>query len=85
MVLKKALEKTSDEWMDIFINQTSNVAAETFLTSQQGLNHSQVAHNHHVVEVDDPHCGKNAPGGRAGPPGRDSGERQGACSQPWGA
>ena len=58
MVLKKALEKTSDEWMDIFINQTSNVAAETFLTSQQGLNHSQVAHNHHVVEVDDPTVGR---------------------------
>ena len=58
MVLKRAQEKTADEWMDIFINQTSNVAAETFLTTQEGMNHPQIVHNHHVVDVDDPTVGK---------------------------
>ena len=58
MVIKRGLEKTKDEWMDIFVNQTSNVAAEPFHTTQQGMNHPQVVHNRHVVEVDDPRVGK---------------------------
>ncbi len=57
MVLSKALEKTADEWMDVFVNQTANVAAETFLTTQQGMDHPQIVHNRHVVDVDDPTVG----------------------------
>ena len=78
MVIKRGLEKTKDEWMDIFVNQTSNVAAEPFHTTQQGMNHPQVVHNRHVVEVDDPRVGKmkqlgvlvrmsDTPGSRQGP------------------
>lgn len=58
MILKKAQEKTLEEWMDIFVHKTSNVAAEPFMTTQEGMNHSQVVHNKHVVEVDDPTVGK---------------------------
>ena len=57
MVLQRGLEKTKDEWMDVFVNQTSNVAAEPFHTTQQGLSHPQVVHTRHVVEVDDPRVG----------------------------
>ena len=58
MVLKKAQEKTLDEWMDIFVNQTSDVAAEPFRTAQEGMDHPQIIYNHHVEEVDDPTVGK---------------------------
>ena len=58
MVLKKAQEKTLDEWMDIFINQTSNVAAEPFKTTQEGMSHPQIIHNHHLEDVDDPTVGR---------------------------
>jgi crotonobetainyl-CoA:carnitine CoA-transferase CaiB-like acyl-CoA transferase len=58
MVLKRAQEKTLDEWMDIFVNETSNVAAEPFLTTQEGMSHPQILHNHHIEEVDDPTVGK---------------------------
>ena len=57
MILNRALEKTADEWMDVFVNQTANVAAETFLTTQQGMDHPQIVHNRHVVDVDDPTVG----------------------------
>jgi crotonobetainyl-CoA:carnitine CoA-transferase CaiB-like acyl-CoA transferase len=58
MILKKAQEKTLEEWMDIFVNKTSNVAAEPFMTTQEGMGHPQIVHNRHVVEVDDPTVGK---------------------------
>lgn len=58
MVLKRGLEKTLDEWMDIFVNKTSNVAAEPFMITQEGMNHPQIVHNRHVVDVDDPTVGK---------------------------
>jgi crotonobetainyl-CoA:carnitine CoA-transferase CaiB-like acyl-CoA transferase len=58
IIIQKGLEKTLDEWMDIFVNQTSNVAAEPFRMTQDGLTHPQVEHNPHVVEVDDSRVGK---------------------------
>ena len=58
MILKRVQEKTLDEWMDVFINQTANVAAEPFTTAQEGMGHPQFVHNGQVVEVDDPLVGR---------------------------
>ena len=58
MILERVQEKTLDEWMDIFINQTSDVAAEPFTTAQGGIDHPQIVHNGQVVEVDDPVVGR---------------------------
>ena len=57
MILERVQEKTLDEWMDVFINQTANVAAEPFTTAQDGMNHPQLVHSGQVVEVDDPGVG----------------------------
>ncbi|MCH8226642.1 MAG: CoA transferase [Chloroflexi bacterium] len=57
MILERVQEKTLDEWMDVFVNQTANVAAEPFTTAQDGMNHPQLLHNGQVVEVDDPGVG----------------------------
>ena len=58
MMLERVHEKTLDEWMDIFVNKTSNVAAEPYMTSEQGTSHAQVVHNGNVVDVEDPRLGK---------------------------
>jgi len=58
MILKRVHEKTLEEWMDIFHNQTSEVAVEPFMTAQEGMNHPQVVHNGHVLDVKDPRIGK---------------------------
>lgn len=57
LIVERGLEKTLDEWMDIFVNKTANVAAEPFRTTQEGMDHSQVVYNGHVQEVYDPHVG----------------------------
>ena len=78
IIIEKGLEKTADEWMDIFVNQTANVAAEPFMTTQQGLNHDQVVYNKHIEDVEDPIVGpmkqlgvlvrmNNSPGSIKGP------------------
>ena len=58
MILGRVREKTLEEWMDVFVNQTSNVAAEPFMTADGGINHPQVVHNGHIRDVDDPSVGK---------------------------
>lgn len=58
LIMAKGIEKTLDEWMDIFARQTSDVAAEPLLTSQQGMSHAQMVHNRHVVELEDPRVGR---------------------------
>ena len=58
MMLKRLREKTMKEWMDLFVNGTSNVAAEPYMTAQQGMNHPQVVHNGHIRDVEDPRVGK---------------------------
>ena len=58
MILKRVGEKPMGEWMDIFIHQTSNVAAEPYMTSQEGMNHPQIVHNGHIRDVEDPQVGK---------------------------
>ncbi len=57
IVIERGLEKTLDEWMDVFVNRSADVAAEPFMTSQQGMSHPQVVHNQHIVEVTDPEVG----------------------------
>lgn len=57
MIIKKGQEKTLNEWMDIFVNGTSDVAAEPFMTTQQGIHHPQVTHNKHIEDVYDPIVG----------------------------
>ncbi len=58
MMLKRVQEKTLDEWMDIFVNGTADVAAEPFTSAQEGLYHPQVVHNGHSVDMDDPRLGR---------------------------
>ena len=58
MILERVQEKTLAEWMDVFINQTADVAAEPFTTAHDGMSHPQFVHNGQVVEVDDPVVGR---------------------------
>lgn len=57
MILTSAQEKTMDEWMDLFVNVHTDVAAEPFMTAKEGLGHPQIVYNAHVQEVDDPEVG----------------------------
>lgn len=57
MILQRMQEKTMDEWMDLFINHASDVAAEPFMTSTEALSHSQILHNGMVQKVADPVVG----------------------------
>ena len=56
LILNRALEKTADEWMDIF-RANGNVAAEPFLTTAEALHHPDVVANGDVVMIDDPAVG----------------------------
>ena len=57
MILSKMLEKTQDEWMDLFINEEGNVAAEPFMTATEALSHPQIIHDGYVQNVEDPTVG----------------------------
>ena len=57
LILKRMSEKTFDEWMDLFINEEGNVAAEPFMTATEALSHPQIVHNGHVQDVEDPIVG----------------------------
>jgi crotonobetainyl-CoA:carnitine CoA-transferase CaiB-like acyl-CoA transferase len=57
IMLARFQEKTLDEWMDLFINKTRDVAAEPYRTSEEGMTHSQILHNGHVQDVQDPRVG----------------------------
>lgn len=56
MILSRALEKTAEEWMDIF-RANGNVAAEPFLTTAEALHHPDVVANGDVITLDDPTVG----------------------------
>ncbi len=58
LMLEKGLEKTLKEWMEYFIKETPDVAAEPFMTAQEGMNHPQMIHNGHVQDVEDPRVGR---------------------------
>ena len=55
LCLEKVLEKTRDEWMEIFIN--NDVTAEPFRSTQEGLSHPQAVHHGDVIERVDPRFG----------------------------
>ncbi|MDP6455595.1 MAG: CoA transferase [SAR202 cluster bacterium] len=57
MILARMQEKTEDEWMDLFINEEGNVAAEPFMTATEALSHPQVIHDGYVQNVEDPTVG----------------------------
>ncbi|MEE9285343.1 MAG: CoA transferase [Dehalococcoidia bacterium] len=65
MVLEKTLEKTRDEWMELFID--GDIGAEPFRTTQEGLHHPQAVHNGNVIDLEDPTVG---PTRQLGPLGR---------------
>ena len=76
-ILKKQLEKTADEWMEIYL-QDGNIAAEPYRNSVQGMDHPAVLSNGTVVTINDPRVGpmrtlaplvdfKDTPGEPSGP------------------
>ena len=76
-ILEQQLEKTADEWMEIYL-QDGNIAAEPYRTSVQAMDHPAVVSNGTVVTIDDPRVGpmrtlaplvdlKETPGEPSGP------------------
>src|SRR5712691_4847058 len=76
-ILKKQLEKTADEWMEMYL-QDGNIAAEPYRTSIQAMDHPAVRSNGTVVTIHDPRVGplrtvaplvdfKDTPGEPSGP------------------
>ena len=55
-ILKKQLEKTADEWMEIYL-QDGNIAAEPYRNSVQAMDHPAVVSNGTVVTINDPRVG----------------------------
>lgn len=56
-VLRRLHEKTLDEWMEIFL-RSDDIGVEPFRTPMEALDHPQMIHNGHVIEVEDPVYGK---------------------------
>jgi len=76
-ILKKQLEKTADEWMEMYL-QDGNIAAEPYRTCIQAMDHAAVLANGTVVTIHDPRVGplrtlaslvdfKDTPGEPSGP------------------
>ena len=76
-ILNQQLEKTADQWMEIYL-EDGNIAAEPYRTSVQAMDHPAVVANGTVVTVDDPRVGpmrtlaplvdlKKTPGEPSGP------------------
>jgi crotonobetainyl-CoA:carnitine CoA-transferase CaiB-like acyl-CoA transferase len=55
-ILEKQLEKTADEWMEMYL-QDGNIAAEPYRTSIQAMDHAAVLANGAVVTIHDPRVG----------------------------
>ena len=55
-ILKKQAEKTSDEWMEVYI-EDGNIAAEPYRDSVGAMDHPAVVDNGTVVTIDDPRVG----------------------------
>ena len=58
MMLESVQKKTLEEWMDTFVNQTADVAAEPYTAADEGMNHTQIVHNGQILDVEDPRLGK---------------------------
>ena len=93
-ILKKQLEKTADEWMEIYL-QDGNIAAEPYRHSIQAMDHPAVLANGTVITINDPRVGlmrtlaplvdlKDTPGEPSGPApdvGQHNAEVQGRLRQ----
>ena len=55
-ILNKQLEKTADQWMEMYL-QDGNIAAEPYRTSVQAMDHPAVVANDTVVTINDPRVG----------------------------
>ena len=77
IMLEKVQQKTLDEWMDIFLGEAGNVAAEPYLTSEEALEHPQIVHNGNVQDLEVPGVGQTRQLGpmvnMAGTPARTQG------------
>lgn len=58
IMLDKFQEKTLSEWMELFIGEEPDVAAEPFMQASGGLEHPQMVYNGHVQEIRDPIVGE---------------------------
>ena len=58
MIMKRVQEKTMDEWMEIFMDPQSTIAAEPYMIAQEGMDHPQILHNGQIVDVQDPKLGR---------------------------
>jgi crotonobetainyl-CoA:carnitine CoA-transferase CaiB-like acyl-CoA transferase len=56
-VLRRLHEKTLDEWMEIFL-ASEDIGVEPYRTPLEAMDHPQMIHNGHVIEVVDPALGK---------------------------
>jgi crotonobetainyl-CoA:carnitine CoA-transferase CaiB-like acyl-CoA transferase len=76
-ILQKQLEKTADEWMEVYL-QDGSIAAEPYRNSIQAMDHPAVLANGTVVTIHDPRVGalrtlallvdfKDTPGAPSGP------------------
>ncbi len=57
LLLEAARAKTTAEWRETF-DRHPNVWAEIYQTTQELLDHPQMRHNEHVIEIDDPRAGR---------------------------
>ena len=57
LVLRRLHEKTLDEWMEILL-ASDDIGIEPFRTPLEALDHPQMLHNRHVIDVVDPQIGK---------------------------
>ena len=58
IILKRVQERTLAEWMDTFVNEAGDVAAEPLMAASQGMDHVQVVHSGLVAHVQDPVLGR---------------------------
>ena len=58
MMLERIQEKTLDEWMDMFVGEAGDVAAEPYMTSEEALDHPQMLHNGQVRSMHHPSVGE---------------------------
>ena len=76
-ILNRQVEQTSDEWMQIYL-EDGNIAAEPYRDSVQAMDHPAIVANGTVVSIDDPRVGmmrtlaplvdlKETPGAPSGP------------------
>ena len=56
-VLRRLHEKTLDEWMEIFL-ASEDIGVEPYRTPLEAMEHPQMLHNGHVIDVVDPMLGK---------------------------